>query len=150
MDFAAPTRKTNRYCKFIGETCLFDHSERVSLHRAFSKLKDKYLTMNTFHMFHRRRNSLEFRILEGTKDFRLVENWINLIFHFVDRCRLSPPPESYVWSDPEDFFKFMEFSEEKSDLRLWFLDRLVKNTSGNRRKGILERYVLLREFGQKA
>jgi hypothetical protein len=127
LDFAAPWRKTNRYCKFIGETCLFDHEEKVSLHRMFSKMSEKYLTLNTFHMFNRRRDSVEFRILEGTKNYSLVENWTNLVFNFVDGCRSSPAPYNYAWSDPEELFSFMKFEQE--DLRFWFLERLTSNCS---------------------
>lgn len=140
VDFAAPWRKRNRFCKCIGETFLFDHGEDVSLHRAFSKMSDKYLTMNTFHMFNKRRNSVEFRLLEATKDFSLVKNWVDLIFHFVDRCMESEPPKDYSWSDPELFFEFMNFGEG-SRIGPWLLDRLVENCS---RDHMLPRYLDLR------
>jgi hypothetical protein len=125
VDFAVPWRKVNKYCKCIGETFLFDHDEKVSLPRAFSKLSDKYLTMNTFHMFNRRRSSVEFRLLEATKDFSLVEKWVKIIHSFVDSCKKNAPPENYTWADPEDFFSFVSMDD---DLKVWMLERLISNS----------------------
>lgn len=154
VDFAAPSRKNNRYCKFIGETHLFDHSEDISLQRMMMKLSDKYLTLNTFHMFNGRRESVEFRMLEATKHFSLVRRWTDLIFHFSDRCRSSPPPGDYRWVPPRDFFSFMSFPE---DVGQWFLGRLADNCLSGagdapRKNFNFDEYSALKsgpDFGQK-
>jgi hypothetical protein len=127
MDFAVRHRKHNKYCRFIGKTELFDHDEKVSAFRAISKLSDKYLTLNTYHLFNKRRWTLEFRLGEGTKDEVFVKNWISIILKFIDRCGKTSPPDTYKWIHHHEVFDFLDFSEKEIDLKIWFLKRLLLN-----------------------
>lgn len=127
MDFAVPHRKNNKYCRFIGRTELFDHDEKVSAFRVISKLSDKYLTLNTYHLFNKRRFTLEFRIGEGTKDEIFVKNWLSIVFKFIDAAKKRQPPEDFKWLNHDDVFDFLDFSQKELDLKIWFLKRLLLN-----------------------
>jgi len=127
IDFAVNYRKCNRYCRFIGITDLFDHEEDVSTFRAISKLSDKYLTLNTYHLFNKRRHTLEFRIGEGTKDWVFVKNWISVINNFLIAVRNADPPKNYKWLDHVEVLNFLNFSKDQKELEIWFLNRLLNN-----------------------
>jgi len=124
IDFAENSRKTNKYCRCIGLMDLFDHDEIVTPYRIFSKLSDKYLTLNTFHMFNKRRNTIEFRLGEGTKNPEFATNWVKVLFCFLNSCNTNPCPADYTWLEPKKVFEFLNLPDE---LRNWFLCRLVKN-----------------------
>jgi len=124
IDWAAPHRKQNRYCRFIGKTDLFDHEEKVSKFRVISKLSDKYLSLNTYHLINKNRNTIEFRLGEGTKDVLFVNNWIDLINCFLESSTKHRPPKDYKLLDCESVFEFLNLKE---DLKFWFLERLVNN-----------------------
>jgi hypothetical protein len=124
IDFACSHRKTNRYCRFIGKTELFDHEEKVMLYRALSKLSDKYLTLNTYHLFNKKRSTVEFRLGEGTKDITFVKNWLLILKSFSQATRHNSCPNNYRWIEPEHFFDFLKLDQ---DLLKWFLERLIMN-----------------------
>lgn len=124
IDWAVPNRKQNRYCRFIGKTDLFDHEEKVCKFRVVSKLSDKYLSLNTYHLFNKNRNTIEFRLGEGTKDLLFVNNWIDLIYCFLESSTNNYSPKDYKWLDCEDVFDFLNLNK---DLAIWFLERLVDN-----------------------
>lgn len=136
IDFATKERKTNQFCRFIGKTDLFDHEEDVCPFRVVSKLSNKYLTLNTFHLFHKRRKTIEFRLAEGTTDFNFVKNWISIIDKFLNSAINSSPPENYLWLDPDQVFDFLNFNDSQKELQIWFLKRLISNSG----IGSFERY----------
>lgn len=135
IDFAVKHRKHNRYCRFIGNTELFDHDENVSTFRLVSKLSDKYLTLNTYHLFNKRRHTLEFRLGEGTKDPIFVRNWISIINNFINSSKNKEPPNNYKWLDHSQVFDFLDFSDDQKQLKNWFLNRLVENCDLSDPKG---------------
>jgi hypothetical protein len=108
-------------------TDLFDHEERVVPCLAVSKLREKYLSLNTYHLVERRRNSIEFRILEGTKDSHLASSWIGFVLNFVRQSAARPIPENYRWVELSDFESLIA-----SDFYMdWILGRIAENWGGD-------------------
>lgn len=103
MESVPEARRNSRFCRCIGLTDLFDHEERVVPCLAVSKLRDKYLSLNTHHLVARKRNSIEFRLLEGTKDSSLASSWVEFILNFVRRSSSAGIPENYRWCSAEEF-----------------------------------------------
>lgn len=100
-------RKDSRFCKCIGFTDLFSHDEKPVPCLVVDKLKDKYLTLNTHHLTARKRNSIEFRLLEGTKDSSVAVPWVSLLLNFVRKSSSMAIPENYRWlerSEVADMF----------------------------------------------
>jgi hypothetical protein len=129
FDFARPHRKNNRYCRPIGLTDILDSDDPVVPEILFKKLSFKYLSLNTYHLFGRRRPTIEFRLAEGTKDSYFASRWIRLLLAFSRRAVSSGLPFDYTWLSPEEVLNFMDL---EADLEGWFLDRLVSNCSAGR------------------
>jgi hypothetical protein len=117
-------RKTNRFCRCVGMSGLFGPDDLVTPVGTFEKMADKYLTLNTFHLYNRRRSSIEFRLGEGTTSPHFAENWLGVIFDFVDRCESAGPPSSYLWMEPGEVLEFLDL---KGPHGRWFLQRLNEN-----------------------
>lgn len=146
VDSVPALRKKNRYSQLIAVSDFLEHDSSFAPEKLISILgRTKYNTINTYHMNKGRRQTIEFRIMEGTActDPTLAENWIKLLLHFVDRAKSQDPPGPYVigdqWSsfvllDPFDVFEFLGFNggyELSSDLQQvknWFLKRLEQNS----------------------
>ena len=152
MDSVEVGRKRNQFCQIIGLSDIFTTESKMDSEIIIQKLGDnKYRTMNTFHLRHRKRRTIEFRIIgnEGCKDSHLVKNWIGLLLHFTDVVKHLPLPSSYspndpwsgfLWLDPKDVFNLLgfhnsEISSELIPVRKWFLDRLVKNVTSTTSRG---------------
>lgn len=103
MESVPESRRNNRFCRCIGLTDLFDHDERVVPCLAVSKLRDKYLSINTHHLVARKRNSIEFRLLEGTKDSLLAASWVAFVLNFVRRSAAAGIPRDYRWASSGEF-----------------------------------------------
>lgn len=151
MDFADPSRKNNKYCRPIGITDIVSSDDQVIPEVIFKKLAVKYLSLNAFHLFNRRRPSLEFRIAEGTKDFGMAGRWVEILLAFADRAVSAGIPSDYRWIRPREVLEFMRL---EGDLEDWFLRRLMKNSeadaseffSAERRRHARENYAsILRE-----
>jgi hypothetical protein len=122
-----PARRNSGFCRCIGMTDLFDHEERVVPCLAVSKLRDKYLSLNTHHLVERKRNSVEFRILEGTKDSSLASSWIGFVLNFVRRASARPAPENYRWVDLDGLRSLVD-----SDAHMgWIESRIGENFHGD-------------------
>lgn len=124
VDFASPLRKNSFYCKPIGLTDTFSPAERVSGETIFRKLSCKHFSANAFHLFNRRRPTLEFRIAEGTKDSRFADMWIRVLLRFADVASKRGLPADYLWLSPGSVLEFMNLD---ADLESWFLSRLNLN-----------------------
>lgn len=124
MDFAHPSRKNNRYCRPIGITDIVDSEDVVSSEILFKKLSSKYLSLNTFHIFNRRRASIEFRIAEGTKDSEFARAWIEILVCFAERAEAAGLPGDYLWMHPREVLEFLDLDR---GLQEKFLERLVSN-----------------------
>lgn len=127
MDSVPESRRNNRFCKCIGLTDLFDHEEKVVPCLAVSKLRDKYLSLNTHHLVARKRNSIEFRLLEGTKDSSLVRSWISFILNFVKRAATAGAPDNYRWAASKEFANLVGDSSHMD----WINTRIQENCRPN-------------------
>jgi hypothetical protein len=76
-----------------------------------NKLRDKYLTVNTHHLVSKKRNSIEFRLLEGTKDASVAVPWVSLILNFVQTASSIAVPEDYRWLERDEVFKMFLTTE---------------------------------------
>jgi hypothetical protein len=154
LDSVPPKRKRNKYCQQIGISDLFSHDYNIVARDLIMRLgKNKYYTINTYHLAAGRRQTIEFRIIEGEgcTDPYLVKNWVRLLIHFVERALGSPWPRQYsagdpwsglCWLDPIDVMKFLGFdgsyvlSQGMEQTRNWFLARLKTNAPQTGLSGI--------------
>lgn len=125
LDSVPARRRNSRFCRCIGLTDLFDHDEKVVPCLAVGKLSEKYLTLNTHHLVARKRKSIEFRILEGTKDSELVGEWIRFVLNFVGRARLAGMPNDYRWISESEVGRLIE-SDRCSG---WLHERILENAT---------------------
>jgi hypothetical protein len=111
----------------------------------------KYYSLNTYHLYKKRRKAIEFRIAEN--DFCLnpflVKSWILFLIHFVEVAKFTPNPPPYssdnpwsslLWLDSEDVIDFLRFntrlSEGLEEVRDWFLMRCESNGYNTNLPGI--------------
>lgn len=121
------SRRNSRFCRCIGMTDLFDHDERVVPCLAVSKLRDKYLSLNTHHLVARKRYSIEFRLLEGTKDPSLTSSWVGFVLNFVRRASAEAVPDDYRWVS---FDRFTSLVGSDHHMR-WIEGRIAANFHGD-------------------
>lgn len=124
VDFASPLRKNNHYCRPVGLTDMFSADEPVCHKSLFKKLNFKHFSANAFHLFNRRRPTLEFRIGEGTKDSHFADMWTRTLLCFAKAAYAKGMPSDYRWLAPRDVLEFMNL---ENDLETWFLSRLRSN-----------------------
>lgn len=127
LDSVPERRRNSRFCRCIGFTDLFDHEEKIVPCLIVGKLKDKYLSLNTHHLVGRKRSSIEFRILEGTKDSLLVSSWVAFISNFMERSISLGTPQDYTWLTEDQFVDFVA-SRRHMD---WIASRIRKNSAEN-------------------
>lgn len=123
LDSVPSRRRNSRFCRCIGFTDLFGHDERVVPLMAVSKLREKYLTLNTTHLVARKRNSIEFRILEGTKDSVLAVNWVRFLLNFVGKAAAAGIPKDYRWVSFEEVRSLVD----SDALSRWIGGRILQN-----------------------
>lgn len=100
---------------------------------------------------HYSRKTLELRLPECILEKEYVENWIRLYLHFVDTVKnrefcdysktFSNPMAELLWVfglEEKDGDKFVLLSQELYDLKVWFLQRIIRN-SGNKKFAKLAR-----------
>lgn len=147
LDSVPSHRKRNSYCWMIGMTDMFEHDMTLDTSDIIRKLGEtKYFTANCYHMFHKSRVTVEYRIAEAEACLNpfLVKNWVRLLVHFTERALAFKTPTSYVkgnpwsgmcWLDVEDVFKLLGFNGEYNlskgmeQTRNWFLARLWDNVA---------------------
>jgi hypothetical protein len=127
LESVPEARRNSRFCRCIGMTDLFDHEERVVPCLAVSKLREKYLSLNAHHLVARKRNSIEFRVLEGTKDSSLVSSWVGFVLNFVRRASAAGAPENYRWASPEEFIGLVGHGPHMD----WIGGRIGDNSPSN-------------------
>lgn len=158
MDMMPPERKRNRYCQFVGLSNKFQTTTSLSAKQWIEEVGDvKYYSGNVNQMKkaiaqgNMERKTWEVRLGEagGCKDPFFVKNWVRLLVHFIEMCKMRPRPNPYeegkppltngmVWLDPEDVMTVLGFSNNPHQyelsnglrqLRNWTLARLQKNLS---------------------
>lgn len=143
MDLASCDRKLNKYAQFIGLWDWIKPDSKIGYDSLLSLLGTyKYTSLNTFHLYHGSRSTIEFRIAEShaCKCPYTAKMWIKLILHFVECTLRTHRPESYqmgncltgwAWMEPIHVFDFLLFNNELSkgmeQLKDWFCARLIKN-----------------------
>jgi len=127
LDSVPSRRKESRFCRCIGFTDLFDHEDEVEPCVLANRLKDKYLTLNTHHLMAKKRNSIEFRILEGTKNPLLCASWVRFVLNFVKKSSAAGLPSDYTWLSLEQVESLLDSYECSSWLR-W---RILENSAGS-------------------
>lgn len=156
MDMMPPQRKRNRYCQFVGLSNKFQLTTTLAAKQWIDEVGDvKYYSCNCNQMRkaiangNMDRKTIEFRIGDpgGCKDAFFIKNWVRLLIHFVEMCKMRPYPSLYeegkppltnnlVWLDPEDVMTVLGFSNNPHQYELsnglrqtrnWMLARLQKN-----------------------
>jgi len=142
-------RKNNQFCKMISLLDDFEVNSRFSDNSLIRKLgKYKHNSMNTFHMYNKKRNTIEFRIVGNyaCSNSIVASNWIRLYLHFINRSLLYGKPikycknniwSGYCWLDLNSFFVFMGFddlnlSDDLMKIRNWFCEILKENIFNNK------------------
>ena len=123
IDFADQNRKVNQYCRCIGMTNIFRSSDFVTPIKVIESLGEKYLTLNTYHLMARRRNTIEFRLAESTLDVEFFQNWISLLIHFINLAKEKELPEDFCWLDFNEAINFLNL-DEIPKIKIWFFKRL--------------------------
>lgn len=124
LDSSPPSRKNNGYCKAVGLTDIIDSGDVVCPEFLFKKLSSKHFSINTFHLFNKRRASVEFRVAEGTKDYRSASMWVKTILGFARSAAAAGLPGDYLWMTPSEVLDFLNLDGELED---WFVRRLARN-----------------------
>lgn len=158
MDSVPSSRKRNHYCQFIGQADFLDQVEdgfltTTSLLRNLGEYK--YYSANSYHIYHKKRNSIEFRIMDysACKDSLAVKNWTRLLLHFVERAVSKGMPIGYIendpwsgycWLDPCHVFEFLGFLPDQYKLsdgllqtRSWFMSQLLQNAFNTGLPGVM-------------
>lgn len=153
MDAMPVSRKRSRYCQFISQSGFFDDClDCLPADLLIYYLGcNKYYSINTYHLYNRRRDTIEFRIMDFSccTNSWTLKHWINLVILFVEKAISKGMPAdylledkwtSYLWLDPIDVFRFLGFypncDPEMEYTRNWFLSRLLAYTGSNL-KGIM-------------
>ena len=172
-DAMPPERKRNRYCQTICLSNKFQTEIELPPGGLRDEIGDvKYYSFNCNQMCKaikegKDRKTIEVRTGEsaGCKDPFFVKNWIRLLIHFIEMCKMRPVPNKYeegkppltnglALLDPEDVLTILGFNNNPSQYELsngltqtrnWFLARLMKNLSPHTTPG-LPRYVAWKQL----
>lgn len=162
MDLVPPERKRNRYCQFIGLSNKFQHDTVMDAKAWSDEVGDvKYYSLNCNQMKkamaqgNNDRKTIEIRIGEAglCKDAFALKNWVRLLIHFVEMCKMRPLPHPYeegkppitnsiLWLDPEDVLTILGFNNQYelsnglAQTRNWMLARLAKNLTPHTQPGL--------------
>lgn len=124
-------RKKNEYCRLIGLLEDMNANKRISDSNLIKMVGTyKYNSINCIHYFEKKRNTIEFRIMDNRccLDSFYSKNWIKIILHFINRALHFGKPDNYSWLDPKEAFEFLGFDQNLSDgmkqTRSWFCENL--------------------------
>lgn len=155
MDIVPAKRKRNKYCQMLSFTSIVENvkNEMHDSGYLINQLgKHKYFTLNTYHMVNRKRNTIEFRIMDSSCciSYFDAKNYILLILHFI-KCSLERKLpcdykdgdsfSGYSWLNLAEFLQFLHLDDDKNlsegmkELRFWLYIRLQQNIS-NADRGI--------------
>ena len=157
MDAMPYSRKSNEYCRFIGQSeVLGDVEDGLFSNDTLIKRMgyNKYYSINTYHYGNKNRKTMEFRIMDSECCLNpwTAKNWLRLILYFVDRSINRGLPYDYIagdkwtgycWLDPYDVFDFLGLRYNQANLspgleqvRTWFLSRIYTQINQPNVKGI--------------
>ena len=155
MDLVPLKRKRNRYCQLLSFSPIFEDcgNSFVSTTNLLNRFGEhKYFTLNTYHMINKKRNTIEFRIMDESSclNYFDAKNYILLLLHFVKRClqvgmpktyESSNPLSGYCWLNFDDFINFLQLDNEENlsngmkEMKIWLYIRFQQNIVSNE-KGI--------------
>jgi hypothetical protein len=146
FDSVMDCRKLNSYCMFISMNKMFKvNSSFYTLNELMNLFGVvKYYSLNTYHKKNKRRDTIEFRIMDNDccNNADDMRNWIKLILHFCECCIKKGMPETYrekdymsgyCWIDPYDFFSLLkmnndyELTKELTEIKNWLIKRIKRN-----------------------
>jgi hypothetical protein len=131
FDSFPKSRKLNKYCQCIGISDVFKSDDNVSPSLIIKNLgESKYFSANVYHLKKGSRASIEFRLADhfACIDSHFLNNWVNLLIHFIDRAIFVGLPNSFCWLNPKEVFDFLDFNNSgKEEVRNWFLARIITN-----------------------
>lgn len=169
MDAMPDQRKRSRYCQYIG---MWDwmNTDRVITPNDLIELlgKNKYFSVNSYHLYKKNRQTIEFRIGEAEmcRNPFAVKNWVRLLIHFVEVFKNTKSSyyqyvEGDVWSsflflDVDDLMAMLfpgELSPGLQQVRNWFLARMVMHIvsdlkgvyNGNARRANIKKLLKITE-----
>ena len=147
MDLVPSKRKRNKYCQMLSFSSIFEDCGNNMLTTPYliSRLGEhKYYTLNTYHMANKKRNTIEFRIMDESccLNYFDAKNYILLLLHFVRRSlesgmpkpyKLSDSSSGYCWLNFDEFIKFLQFEDDDKlsngmkEVKLWLYIRVQQN-----------------------
>lgn len=160
IDSVPVHRKINRYCQILGMSEALYEDFPIIPDEILNVVSNvKYYSLNAYHFMkgggfdpnNNRKKTIEFRIAENDMCLNGLDlkNWVRFLIHFVEVTKSRPLPAPYqkgdpwtglVWLDPVDVFKVLNFdepcSEGFSQVKKWFLNRILKNGKDNNATGI--------------
>jgi len=158
MDAMPKNRKINQFCQLIAATDVIPNvASFLSTEDLVKRLGiSKYYSMNTFHYYNNKRESIEFRIMDNEccLDSEAAGNWVAFLLHFLETCRKKGRPKSFVpsdsmsgycWLDPIEVFNFLDFTPEFDtsprllEVKNWFLTRLKNNSVDAHSNGLFSK-----------
>lgn len=124
FDSVPDRRRNSKFCRCIGLTDTVSHDEVLISSIMISRLSNKYFSLNTHHMFFGKRNSIEFRLMEGTKNSFDIQMWVRLILRFVESTSHLKRPNDLKWIDLDEVCKIIS----APDLEDWLRLRIALNS----------------------
>lgn len=141
-------RKKSKYCQSLALANIIDNlNDPIDPTILINKIGyHKYYTLNTYHMHNKRRDTIEFRIMDESSclNYFDAKNYILLLLHFI-KCalskglpknhNLSDPFSGLGWLDIDEFIKFLCFEDDScmssglSEVKFWLYMRLKDNIS---------------------
>lgn len=108
-----------------------DHHSAISFY--FYNHKEKM--ENSIHSINSERNTVEFRLGEGTTDASFIRNWVTFLLYFLDSCKALELKDivdimcdkMYVSGEENLIFMLEELEIKDKTVRRWVFDRYRKN-----------------------
>lgn len=138
-------RRKNKYCQFVSTSDIIvdikepmlESSELISMIG-----EHKYLSLNTYHLYNRRRQTIEFRFMDSSAclNYHDAKNYLKFIMTFVSAAVARGLPPNYIsgnkmtgyaWLDGIDVAEMLglmnpTISKGMSELAVWMMGRILK------------------------
>lgn len=147
IDMFPEHRKENNYCPTVSR--YFEPNKTFTYQDLLQRGFRDRNALNTSWLSER--ETLEFRIAEGTVDPTDVKNWTRFLIYFIQRAAELPPTDKLNWLTLEDSLAFLGLLNTEEDevfrilsptlteLRLWILRRTKTHANHRDKEDIQER-----------
>lgn len=142
IDSIPAGRKRNKYCQFIGLWDWFKTDSKYEPRELVKLLgKNKYTSLNTYHLHQGERQTIEFRLGDSgyCKNSYNFKNWVKLILQFVEITKDRPVKCPYTWLDPIEVLQLLDLDPQ---LKNWFIGRLFSHVSFSRERSIARNEIM--------